>query len=124
MRTGLGKTERTLKLIPLDSHIKRNTNRFVTSRMIVNLYGRSMIARANRSVSRSGTCRICGRLFGAAMEAPQTAQVFCPAPTMEPQLRHIVGRDGFVGLSWLSDKASKITSVMLLLQSITLGAVS
>ena len=80
-----------------------------------------MIARAKRSVSRSGIGRDWRRVSGAVVEAPQTAQFFCPAPTMEPQLRHIVGRGEFDGLSWLSDKASKITSVMLRLQSITLG---
>ncbi|HKR60170.1 MAG TPA: hypothetical protein VJS64_10595 [Pyrinomonadaceae bacterium] len=54
-------------------------------------------------VSRSGiACWV--RMGGwTEVEAPQTAQLLSPAPTMAPQLRHIVGRGG-VGLSLLSDK--------------------
>lgn len=56
----------------------------------MNLCGRFKIALANRSVSRSGAG---GFSVGVAATAlPHTAQWLWPAPTMDWQLGHIVGR--------------------------------
>ncbi|HEV8136096.1 MAG TPA: hypothetical protein VGP85_15545 [Pyrinomonadaceae bacterium] len=84
--------------------------------IMVNLYGRLRIARANLSVSRSGT-------FGGGcgdVDAPQTPQAGSPAPTIAPQLRQRVGRPAVFGFEELSDNTQRLTSVMLNVQSITL----
>lgn len=60
---------------------------------MVNLCGRFKSARANLIVSRSGSEPAGSEAGGDTLvEAPQTAQLASPAPTMDPQLRHNVGR--------------------------------
>ncbi len=63
-----------------------------TNNTIVNLCGRSSIARAKRSVSPSGTLR--DFLFESVLPTavPQTAHCDSPPPIIEPQFRQIVGR--------------------------------
>lgn len=80
---------------------------FAMSRKMVNLLGRFKIARANLIVSRSAggpAALVTGWL---AVGAPHTAHCDSPAPTIAPQLRHIVGRPGLVWFDWRSDKALK-----------------
>jgi len=78
----------------------------------VNLYGRFKTARANLIVSRSATGWFeagTGWLVGA----PQTAHWGSPAPTIAPQLRHIVGRPGLVWFDSRSDNTDLCVSVSL-----------
>lgn len=87
--------------------------------MMVNLYGRLSMARANLSVSRSGTfCTEEDEGWGV-VRAPQTPQADSPAPTIAPQFRQSVGRPAIFGFDELSDNTQRLTSVMLWLQSIT-----
>jgi hypothetical protein len=89
--------------------------------VIVNLYGRSRIARANLSASRSwiGGRRDCDG--STDVGAAHTPQLGSPAPTIAPQLRQSVGRPAGFEFEELSDNTLRLTSVMLRLQSITLG---
>ncbi|MGH9880058.1 MAG: hypothetical protein ACRD6N_01380 [Pyrinomonadaceae bacterium] len=71
----------------------------------MNLYGRLKTARANRNVSWSAGRGAGLAPGGAATDAPQTAHWLSPPPTMEPQLRHMVGRRCLSFVGWASDKS-------------------
>jgi hypothetical protein len=60
---------------------------------------------------------VCGK---EVVEAPHTAQLDSPAPTIAPQVRHIVGLSELFEFDDLFINTQRLTSVMLLLQSITL----
>jgi hypothetical protein len=74
---------------------------------MVNLCGRSSIARAKRIVSPSGTWR--DLVFDSVLPTavPQTAHCDSPPPIMEPQFRHIVGRGVSESFGDWSDKIMK-----------------
>jgi hypothetical protein len=123
MSTGSENSHNDWDVRPLDCHIKRKTKRFAISRMIVNLYGRSRIARANRSVSRSGAALAFRSVACVVTGASQTAHCCCPAPTIAPQFRQSVGRPDFSLFVFLSKRVFTLTSVMLFDRSITLWIV-
>src|SRR5688572_15308230 len=67
------------------------TKIFATRSAMVNLYGRLRTARANRIASSLGAVSTDG-FAPEPTRVPQTAHCCWPAPIIEPQLRHIVGR--------------------------------
>src|SRR6185369_1913866 len=97
---------------PLVCHIRMKMKILANSRRMVNLYGRSRTARAKLGVSPSAVELACVCLASAEPEtdAPQTAHCASPLPTMEPQLRHMVGRPAVLfGVCSLRKFLSKVT---------------